>query len=274
MPSAYIIIKCFPRPPLQPCCIYWEQTQPAWPGVSSYVGAGQSKGRSWPWKTPALKEQEHWTPPLQTFEMQQVEDGGGGPQQQGPAFFYRDVIAISRLVASRPAWVLIPSPTKLEGKLEGKRPKEVQNSTLSTLQEASLLRAQQRRCQRHAGYFLGGTPHRAKGWKDGGVGELLGLQKRLSQFGDCLLSHSALGNEGLAAGLAAESPQVSWCVSLSASQKAELHVNSWQCHKNSPKSLKLKHPAWWATVCFTGFFKGSSATRPHLERHSSVQVPF
>lgn len=131
--------------------------------------------RSWPregeitaMKNPALEAQEHWTPLLQTFEMQQVEVGGGGPQQQGPAFFYRDVIAISRLVASRPAGVPIPPATKLEGKLERKRPKEVQSSPLPTLEEASLPRARRRRCQRHAGYLPGGTPRRAKGcWRWG-----------------------------------------------------------------------------------------------------------
>ena len=206
--------------------------------------------------------------------MQQVEVGGGGPQQQGPAFFYRDVIAISRLMASRPAGVLVPPATKLESKLERKRSTEVQSSPLPTLQEASWLRAQRRRCQCHAGYFPGGTPRRAKGWKDVGVGEVLGLRKCSSRFGGCPLSRSDLGNEGLAACLAAGSLQVSWCVSLSASRKAELHINSWQCHKNSPKSLELKHPARWAIFCFTGFFKGSPATRPHLERHSSFQIPF
>lgn len=242
--SAYIIIKRFPRPPSPSCCIYREQTQPAWPGVSFDPGTGLGMGRSRPWKTPALEEQEHWNPPLlQTFEMQQVEVGGGGPQHQSPAFFYRDVIAISRLVASRPAGVFIPSATKVEGKLERKRPREVQTSPLPTLQEASLSEARWRRCQCHAGYFPSGTLHRTKGWRDIGVEEVLGLQKRLLPCGGCPLSPSAVGNEDLAAGLTAESPQVPWCVSLSASQKAELHVNSWQCHNNSLKSLEFKHPA-------------------------------
>lgn len=94
-------------------------------------------------------------PPLQTFEMQQVEDARGGPQEQGPAFFYRDVIAISRLVASRPAGVLVPPATELEGELERERPREVQSSPLPAFQEVGLLREQWRRCQCHVQRGIG-----------------------------------------------------------------------------------------------------------------------
>lgn len=62
--------------------------------------------------------------------MQQVEGGRGSPQQQGPAFFYRDTIAISRRVASRPAGVLGPAATKAEGELEKRRRGEGQNCPL------------------------------------------------------------------------------------------------------------------------------------------------
>lgn len=203
--------------------------------------------------------------------MQQVEVGGGGPQQQGPTFFYRDVIAISRLVASRPAGVLLPAATKLKGKLQIKRPREVQSLPLPTLQETRLPTAWLRRYQRCVGSFPGWTPCKAKGWRNGGVGEVLGLQKRLLQFGGWPFSCSGLCNEGLAAGLAVESPQVSWCVSLSASRKAELHVKSWLCPKNSLKSSELNHPA---IFCCTGLFKGSSATHPHLSRLFSFHILF
>lgn len=58
---------------------------------------------------------------------------------------------------------------------------------------------------------------------DIGTGEVLGLQELLTPSGGCPLARSAPGNEGFAAGLAADASQVSWCVSLSASREAELH---------------------------------------------------
>lgn len=111
-----------------------------------------------------------------------------------------------------------------------------------------------------------------KGWRDIGVREVHGFQKCPSQFG--VASCSILINKRLAAVLAAESLQVSWCVSLSASQKAELHINSWHCQKNSLWGLELKHTVRWAILCFPKFFKGSPATHPHLERHSYFQILF
>lgn len=105
-----------------------------------------------PWRNKSTE-----TPLVQTLEMQQVEGGGAGPQQQGSAFFYRDIVAISRLVASGPAGVLVPPATKLEGELERKRPREVQNPRLPTLWESSLPRTQQKRRQRHFDYFPNGT---------------------------------------------------------------------------------------------------------------------
>lgn len=69
--------------------------------------------------------------------------------------------------------------------------------------------------------------------RDGGtlvLGTFSAFGNACRNLGVCPLSRSGLGNEGLAAGLAAGSLQVSWCVSLSASRKAELHVNSWQRH--------------------------------------------